>query len=319
MRVPGLSVRSVAGRSSGARVAWSSAWTLATSTFAEPSRHAASAATRAAVSSGTSSERSYASDVRGSRTATSAGSPSHAPSSSATRSPISASRATQQTRSPPVSSASAAARNDFAPCGTAVRPTCRPCIAGAAPGPSRSRRVAKEPVAWSSRGSAARSGTRRPAPRPGVPRSPARAGEAPRACRRAREASPAAPASGRAAGSSSSTSASAEARSRSTRCSLASAAARRSAHSRATRSATLRWRVVRPRYRSLNAGSARPRPRRPVARVATRPTVAAQDPAPARLRPAHAGLVGRPADLARVRAPPDRPRRAPPAPEARSC
>ena len=43
------------------------------------------------------------------------------------------------------------------------------------------------------------------------------------------------------------------------RCSPASAAARRSAHSRATRSATLRWRVVRPRYRSLNAGSARPR------------------------------------------------------------
>ncbi len=35
-----------------------------------------------------------------------------------------------------------------------------------------------------------------------------------------------------------------------------------------------------------------------IARVATRATVAAQDPAPARLRPAHAGLVGRPADLA---------------------
>ncbi len=58
MRVPGRRVRSVAGRSSGERVAWSSAWTLATSTLAEPSRHAASAATRAAVSSGTSSERS---------------------------------------------------------------------------------------------------------------------------------------------------------------------------------------------------------------------------------------------------------------------
>ena len=74
----------------------------------------------------------------------------------------------------------------------------------------------------------------------------------------------------RAAGSRSSTSASAEARSRSTRCSLASAAARRSAHSRATRSATLRWRVVRPRYRSLNAGSARPR-RGPIRRFRRRP------------------------------------------------
>ena len=78
------------------------------------------------------------------------------------------------------------------------------------------------------------------------------------------------PPSGRAAGSSSSTSASAETRSRSTCCSLASAAARRSAHSRATRSATLRWRVVRPRYRSLNAGSARPR-RGPARRSRRRP------------------------------------------------
>ena len=40
------------GRSSGAIVAWTSAWTLATRTFAAPDRHAASAATRAAVSSG---------------------------------------------------------------------------------------------------------------------------------------------------------------------------------------------------------------------------------------------------------------------------
>ena len=58
----------------------------------------------------TSSLRSYASEVRGSRTATSDGSPSQAPSSSATRSPISASRATQQIRSPSSASASAAAR-----------------------------------------------------------------------------------------------------------------------------------------------------------------------------------------------------------------
>ena len=101
-REPVRSVRGSAGRSDGASVAWSSAWTDATSTRAWPGRHDASAATRAAVSSGTSSERSYASDVRGSSTDTSPGSPSHAPSSSATRSPISASRATQQIRSPPV-------------------------------------------------------------------------------------------------------------------------------------------------------------------------------------------------------------------------
>ena len=112
-----------------------------------PPRHAARAATRAAVSSGTSSLRSYASDVRGSRTATSDGSPSHAPSSSATRSPISASRATQQIRSPSAASASAAARYDFAPCGTEVSPTCRPCIPGASwAGPRRSRSDANDPV-----------------------------------------------------------------------------------------------------------------------------------------------------------------------------
>ena len=233
-----------AGRSSGPRVAWSSAWTLATRTLAAPPRHAASAATRAAVSSGTSSLRSYASDVRGSSTATSEGSPSHAPSSSATRSPISASRATQQIRSPSAASASAAARYDFAPCGTDVSPTCWPCIPGASrAAPRRSRSEANEPVSWSSRGSAARSGTRRPA----SARRRRRAGFAAtgrdgrlRGARRRRGR-------GRAAGSSSSTSASADAARGRSPARWTSAAARRSAHSRATFSATFRWRVVRPR------------------------------------------------------------------------
>jgi hypothetical protein len=58
IRVPAVSVRGRVGRSSGPIVAWRSAWTLATRTRAEPDRHAASAATRAAVSSGTSSLRS---------------------------------------------------------------------------------------------------------------------------------------------------------------------------------------------------------------------------------------------------------------------
>ena len=62
--------------------------------------HAASVATRAALSSRTSSERSQASEVRGSRVTTAAGSPSQARSSSATRSAISASRAIQTSRSP---------------------------------------------------------------------------------------------------------------------------------------------------------------------------------------------------------------------------
>src|SRR3954464_11422202 len=53
-------MRGSAGRSSGAIVCWSSAWTLATRIRAVPLRQAASAATRAAVSSATSSLRSYA-------------------------------------------------------------------------------------------------------------------------------------------------------------------------------------------------------------------------------------------------------------------
>ena len=63
------------GSASGGSVCWNSAWTLATRTRAGPSarRHAASAATRAADSSRTSSERSYASEVRGSRVTTRSG------------------------------------------------------------------------------------------------------------------------------------------------------------------------------------------------------------------------------------------------------
>jgi hypothetical protein len=58
MRTPGRSSRGAAGRSAGSMVCWRSAWTLATRTRARPLRHAASAATRAAVSSGMSSLRS---------------------------------------------------------------------------------------------------------------------------------------------------------------------------------------------------------------------------------------------------------------------
>src|SRR5450759_4124846 len=94
-------------------------------TLGRRARHGASAATRAADSSRTSSLRSYASADRGSRTATAAGSPIHATSSSATRSPISASRAIQQTRSPPAR-ANAAARNVLAPWGTGSRPRAGP-------------------------------------------------------------------------------------------------------------------------------------------------------------------------------------------------
>ena len=68
------------------------------------------------------------------------------PSSSATRSPISASRAIQTSRSPPPARARVAARYDFAPWGTELRPTWRPVgrpAARAAPptGASRSRRL----------------------------------------------------------------------------------------------------------------------------------------------------------------------------------
>ena len=55
---PGRSSRGAAGRSAGSIVCWSRAWTLATRTRARPLRQAASAATRAAVSSATSSLRS---------------------------------------------------------------------------------------------------------------------------------------------------------------------------------------------------------------------------------------------------------------------
>ena len=58
IRAPTASRRGSAGRSSGAIVCWTRAWTLATRTRAVPLRQAASAATRAAVSSATSSLRS---------------------------------------------------------------------------------------------------------------------------------------------------------------------------------------------------------------------------------------------------------------------
>ena len=234
---------------------------LATRTFALPVRHAASAATRAAVSSGTSSLRSYASEVRGSRMATRPGSPSHAPSSSATRSPISASRAIQQIRSGSGASARAAARYDLAPWGTDVSPTCLPCIPGAVrASPRRSRRLPNAPVSCSRRGRTARSGTRRPAP---LDDDPARSADRAAAGRlgRAGWVSPPPSCARLAAGSSSSTSASTDAFSRSSSFSVSSEAARRAAQSRATFSATFRWRVVRPRYRSLIAAS--PRLRRP--------------------------------------------------------
>ena len=57
-RAPSRTLRTSAGRSSGAIVCWRRAWTLATRIRARPLRHAASDATRAAVSSATSSLRS---------------------------------------------------------------------------------------------------------------------------------------------------------------------------------------------------------------------------------------------------------------------
>ena len=122
-RDPTRSSRGARGRSAGSIVCWRSDWTPATRIRARPFCHAASAATRAAVSSAISSLRSYASAVRGSRTATASGSPSQAPSSSATRSAISASRAIQTRRSPTAPWARVAARYVFAPCGTETRPT----------------------------------------------------------------------------------------------------------------------------------------------------------------------------------------------------
>ncbi len=129
-RAPRRRTSGAAGKASDGRVRWSRAWGLVTRMragarcsaappsvappSAAPVRHAAIAATRAAVSSRTSSPRSYASAVRGSSTTIADGSPSHAASSSATRSAISASRATQARRSP-VALASAAARNVLAP------------------------------------------------------------------------------------------------------------------------------------------------------------------------------------------------------------
>ena len=301
MRWPGRRVRICAGRSSGASVAWTSAWMLATSTFAWPARHAARAATRAAVSSGTSSLRSKASEVRGSRTATRFGSPSHAPSSSATRSPISASRAIQQIRSGSGARASAAARYDFAPCGTDVSPTCLPCIPGAVrASPSRSRRLPNAPVSCSRRGRTARSGTRRPAPRDDDPARSAERAAAGRFGRAGWVATPPPSSARRAAGSRSSTSASTDAVSRSSSFSASSDAARRSAHSRETFSAMFRWRVVRPRYRSLidpwPLGALRALRSRVVVRLAR------QDPPPAGLRAADPVVVGRTAHLARLRA-----------------
>ncbi len=112
-------------------VAWRSAWTLATRTRARPVRHAASAATRAAVSSGTSSLRSYASEVRGSSTATSDGSPE--PRRQLLGHPVADLRVARDPADPlaVAASARAAARYDFAPCGTDVSPACRPWMPGA--------------------------------------------------------------------------------------------------------------------------------------------------------------------------------------------
>ena len=162
-RSPRRRTRGRSGRSSGGRVGWRSAWTDATRTRARPLRQRASVATRAADSSRMSSLRSYASAVRGSRTATAAGSPSQAVSSSATRSPISASRAIQQIRSP-APRARAATRNDLAPCGTAVTAACRPRarVPGGTARSSASR--ANAAVSRRSGGSAERSGIRRAVP-----------------------------------------------------------------------------------------------------------------------------------------------------------
>ena len=229
-----------------------------------------------------SARRRARSAAPGPRPAT--GSPSHAPSSSATRSPISASRATQQMRSPSAASARAAARNDFAPWGTAVRPACRPWSAGAVRGPSRSRSDAKDPVAWSSRGSAARSGHPPPRAARGPLRSPWSRGDPRRSARRSMAApgplrvgppGPAAPPRPR--------------RRRGPGLPRPpSPRPPRAAPPTPGRpsSATLRWRVVRPRYRSpvtrlLPSGTARGA--RPT--VARRPAPAGERPGASRRRP----------------------------------
>ena len=232
-----------------------------------PLRQAASDDTRAAVSSGTSSLRSYASAVRGSRIATRSASPSHACSSSATRSPISASRAIQHSRSP--ERANAAARKLLAPCGTEVSPACRPVFGSSPSGePSRSRSDPNVPVSASSGGRTERSGNLR-APRPGSETSTRRALRLARPC-----PSPARRASAAAASTS--------AMSKST--AFASASACRLATSRANCSLSRRSAPLFPR------GSTRPLTSRPPA-VAS----AASPSSSVECRPGREGRRSRPA------------------------
>ncbi len=125
-RWPGRSTRVSWGTWAGARVRWNRAWTEATRmrAWVSAADQSASVATRDALSSRTSSERSQARAVRGSRVMTAAGSPSQAASSSAARSAISASRAIQSSRCP-VAWTSAAARYVLAPWGTPAYATWR--------------------------------------------------------------------------------------------------------------------------------------------------------------------------------------------------
>ena len=115
MRVPGRRERLPSTSAVGSALFWSAARSEVTRMRVSPLPHAASAATRPADSSTTSSPRSYGSELRGSSSVMRSGSALHARSESATRSATSGLRAIQTSRA---SRASAAPSTPFAACGT---------------------------------------------------------------------------------------------------------------------------------------------------------------------------------------------------------